>query len=162
MKNDAAGRDLFIGCTKNLKILNGENRCNQYHCFLLSALELLVMEKSFTTEAGEWLDIVRSCQSRKISLEDVRKIQEEIKLYKIKLQSLEYPFEENSSKEFVISELFQFAIEHPDDEHGIDARGTGISNGTALAQAIDEFSLLFIEHFGKGGDLVRLLKENFE
>jgi hypothetical protein len=162
MRNHAADHDLFIANTKKLRILTGGDKFNQYHQFLLSALELLIKEKNFPAKANEWIDAARACLDRKISLEDARKIQEEIKGYKIKLQKSGDSFEEGGSEEFVIAELLQFAVEHPDDERRVDTRGTDISNGTGLVQAIDEFSLLFIEYFGRGSDLVRLLKESFE
>ncbi len=162
MENHATERDLFIANTKELKILAGGDKFDQYHQFLLSALELLKGEKYFPIEASEWIDAARACINRKISLEEARDIRGKIYAHQIRIQNTSDLLEEDGSREAAIAQLMQFAVEHPDDESRVDTRGTGISNGSGLAQSIDEFSLLFIENFGRGGELIRLLKKSFE
>ncbi|WP_143100046.1 hypothetical protein [Variovorax sp. 770b2] len=160
MINRAGDHDFFIANTRKLKILKGGDKFKQYHEFLLAALDLLKEERFFPIEANEWEDAARACLERKISLEEVKNIQEKIEFFRGDLQKDRELLEENRKKS-AIAELFQFAVEHPDDESRVDTRGTDISNGTGLAQAIDEFSFLYVEYFGREKDLVHLLKESF-
>ena len=51
--------------------------------------------------------------------------------------------------------LFQFAVEHPDDEYRLHTKGI------SLSQAVDEYSFFYIEFFGHGKELAELVRSCF-
>lgn len=144
-KEDA---DLFARKTAMLKITDGSDQFIEYHKYILESLNMI--KEFFPSKAHAWYQASMDCMSRSISVADAKKIGAEIRAYRLNVLGANNHMPDVKNQAEALTYLFQFAVEHPDDEYRLNT--TGIS----LVQAIDEYSFLYIRFFGRGENLVRL------
>ncbi len=157
MKLDySSERSEFIRLTSNMNIFLNKNGnfYAEYHLFLANSL-LLILDR-FPSFVRGWWEVARRCADKDATLDEIREVRAEIIEFRKQQLGLDGFSEEVMNEVDAMTVLFFFALEHQ-DENGINCNVP-----TSVVQAIDEFTMVFIEFFGFGKRLAIILSESFE
>lgn len=147
--------NFFVKETAYLDITMDGDKYMEYHRYILESLNLI--SEFFMPEAHLWCQSSINCMNRTISLAETKRIQSEIKSYRVNILGGTNHMPDVKNQAEALTFLFQFAVEHPDD----DVYQSLYTTRSLFIQAIDEYSLFYIEFFGHGKELVELLHSCF-
>ena len=140
----------YVRQTSDLRFSEGDH----IQSFLVFAQEMLeLLRELWPTNAGAWASALQLRRIEALSMAQWRDVQDQISSYR---KSLGEPYEMSAphGDQAALSFLFALAIESPENS-------PGQYKGTALAYLLDEFSSEFINHFGRGPELVETLRRAF-
>ena len=143
----------FVDKTSGLDYTKGGDKYMEYHRYILESLNLI--SEFFMPEAHFWYQSSINCMNRSILLAEAKRIESEIKSYRVNTLGGTNHMPDTKNQAEALTFLFQFAVEHPDDEYRLHTKGI------SLSQAVDEYSFFYIEFFGHGKELAELVRSCF-
>lgn len=123
-----------------------------YREFVSKALALLPEQRE--SPFSHWLTISDRAARGEAEAEELAVARTSVIAYRERELGLESFGPQRTSRNDALSVLFMFSLEDWLSKPETQAR-------TNIVQSIDEFSSMFIEFFGRGRELVELLKESF-
>lgn len=154
MENYIKEFHFFVDKTSELDYTKGGDKYMEYHRYILESLNLI--SEFFMPEAHLWYQSSINCMNRTISLTEAKRIQSEIKSYRVNILGGTNHMPDVKNQAEALTFLFQFAVEHPDDdEYRL------YTKGISLIQAVEEYAFFYIEFFGHGKELVELVRSCF-
>ena len=147
-------QDYFVRQTAKMDVF-ATSGAEAYACFRKFVFEALARLNSEMDQlVATWLPTARLAANRRATPEQLASARELVEQYRKSQLRLSTFSEPRTGKGDALTVLFMFALEdwpeHPESEAE-----------TNIVQAIDEFSSLYIEYFGRGKELVQILKSCF-
>ena len=142
--------DRYVAETAQMRIPEGDHLAS----FLqFSESSLALIQDRWPTEGFGWHRALSARRDGALSMAQWREVQEGIAAYRASLGE-PYGMNEPHGARAAISFLFALAIESPE----VSVHQYQLPQ---LARALDEFSCEFIEHFGRGYEVLQALKAAF-
>lgn len=147
-------QDYFVRQTAKMDVF-ATSGAEAYACFRKFVLEALMrLNSEMDQVVVTWLPTAHLAANRSATAEQLANARELVEQYRQSQLRLSTFSEPRTGKADALTVLFMFAFEdwpeHPESEAK-----------TNIVQAIDEFSSLYIEFFGRGRELVQVLKSCF-
>lgn len=147
-------QDYFVDQTAKMDIFAaaGAGAYACYRMFVPKVLALLPEHRELPF--SQWFTIADRAARGEAAAEELAAARKSVEEYRQRELGLESIGPQQTSRMDALSVLFMFSLEDWPSKPETRAR-------TSIVREIDEFSLLFIEFFGLGRELVQLLKESF-
>jgi len=142
----------YIAATRDIR-LNEHCAFEAFTAFSCDAL--LLIRDRWPDDAPKWIEAIREARTGVLSESDCLALQRSLATYRSEALGEPGGMDTDHGDESALVFLIQLAIEIPPKADSMNYRGT------ALAGLIDEFAVEFIEHFGMGDAVLRLIKLHF-
>ena len=142
----------YVAATRDIR-LNEDRAFEAFTAF--SCDVLLLIRDRWPDDAARWIEAIRESRSGVLSQSNCLQCQRSLAAYRSEALGEPGGMDTDHSDESALVFLVQLAIEMPPKAGSMEYRGT------ALARLMDEFAVEFIEHFGMGDAVLRLIKLHF-